>query len=136
MRKIENAKTYTGRDLETVFFRPMLVGEGAESLGINVMYNMPVPTTLHFWKHSGDILQKFTTGGWNGTVPAERMQKTVELARVKAEAAYSAEDYFSLVYSNMAARPDATLEDFSGTELEQAETDLFRDGAIGIIVGT
>ena len=26
MAKIENPKTYTGRDLETIFFRPMLTG--------------------------------------------------------------------------------------------------------------
>ena len=26
MSFIENAKTYTGRDLETIFFRPMLSG--------------------------------------------------------------------------------------------------------------
>ena len=27
MSFIENAKTYTGRDLETIFFRPMLSGQ-------------------------------------------------------------------------------------------------------------
>lgn len=50
MAKIENPKTYTGRDLETIFFRPMLTGPDAAALGIKIMYNMPVPTTLQFWK--------------------------------------------------------------------------------------
>ena len=50
MAKIENPKSYTGRDLETIFFRPMLTGPDATSLGIKIMYNMPVPTTLQFWK--------------------------------------------------------------------------------------
>lgn len=45
MAKIENPKTYTGRDLETIFFRPMLTGPDAAALGIKIMYNMPVPTT-------------------------------------------------------------------------------------------
>ena len=58
MAKIENPKSYTGRDLETIFFRPMLTGPDATSLGIKIMYNMPVPTTLQFWKRAGDILQK------------------------------------------------------------------------------
>ncbi len=126
MSKIEQVKTYTGRDLETIFFRPMLSGPDAESLGIKVMYNMPVPTTLHFWKRSGDILQKFTSGSWQGSAPADRYQKTIDLQRVKAEAGYGAEDYFNLVYEQIANRPDVNMEDLSGTELEAAETELFR----------
>ena len=54
---IENPKTYLGRELENIFFRPMLTGPDALDLGIKVMYNMPVPTTLNFWRRSGDILQ-------------------------------------------------------------------------------
>ena len=48
MAKIENPKNYSGRDLETIFFRPMLSGPDARALGIKVMYNTPVPTTLQF----------------------------------------------------------------------------------------
>jgi len=69
MAKIENPKSYTGRDLETIFFRPMLTGPDATSLGIKIMYNMPVPTTLQFWKRAGDILQKYTASGWNAVRP-------------------------------------------------------------------
>lgn len=47
MGLIENPKTYTGRDLETIFFRPMLTGDNAEQIGIRVLYNMPVPTCLN-----------------------------------------------------------------------------------------
>ena len=50
MSKIETIKSYTGQDLENIFFRPMLTGPSAEEMGIKVMYNMPVPTVLHFWK--------------------------------------------------------------------------------------
>ena len=66
MAKIENPKNYTGRDLETIFFRPMLSGSDAVDLGIKILYNTPVPTTLQFWKRAGDILQKYTASGWNG----------------------------------------------------------------------
>ena len=66
MAKIENPKNYSGRDLETIFFRPMLSGPDARALGIKVMYNTPVPTTLQFWKRAGDILQKYTAAGWKG----------------------------------------------------------------------
>ena len=41
MSFIENAKTYTGRDLETIFFRPMLSGQSALDLGVRILYNRP-----------------------------------------------------------------------------------------------
>ena len=41
MSKIENAKTYLGKELENIFFRPLFADEGARELGIKVMYNMP-----------------------------------------------------------------------------------------------
>ena len=127
MAKIESTKSYEGRDLETIFFRPMLSGPNAVDLGIKVMYNMPVPTTLQFWKHGGDILQKYSTAGWNGGESASKYQKLIQLSKVKAEVGYSAEDYFNMVFEQIAARADVNLDDLSGTELEAAETALFRD---------
>ena len=121
MAKIENPKTYTGRDLETIFFRPMLTGPDAAALGIKIMYNMPVPTTLQFWKRAGDILQKYTTSGWNGGSAASKYQKTIQLSKVKAEVGYSADDYFNMVYELITNRSDVNLDDLSGTELEAAD---------------
>ena len=92
MAKIENPKSYTGRDLETIFFRPMLTGPDARaSLGIKVMYNTPVPTTLQFWKRAGDILQKYTAGGLERRrAPPRSTASRSQLSKVKAEAGYSA----------------------------------------------
>ncbi len=126
MGKIENIKTYNGQVLDNIFFRPMLTGKSAEELGIKVMYNVPTPTTLHFWRRSGEVLHKYTSNGWKGGTPANKFQKTIPLEKVKAEMAYSAEDYFSTVYELITARPDVNLDDLSGTELEEAETSLFR----------
>ena len=89
MAKIENPKNYTGRDLETIFFRPMLSGSDAVDLGIKILYNTPVPTTLQFWKRAGDILQKYTASGWNGGESATKFQKQIQLSKVKAEVGYS-----------------------------------------------
>lgn len=86
MAKIENPKNYSGRDLETIFFRPMLSGPDARALGIKVMYNTPVPTTLQFWKRAGDILQKYTAAGWKGGDAATKYSKQIALSKVKAEA--------------------------------------------------
>ena len=127
MAKIENPKSYTGRDLETIFFRPMLTGPDATSLGIKIMYNMPVPTTLQFWKRAGDILQKYTASGWNGGSAATKHQKSIQLSKVKAEVGYSADDYFNMVYELITNRSDVNLDDLSGTELETAETALFKE---------
>lgn len=127
MAKIENPKNYTGRDLETIFFRPMLSGPGASELGIKIMYNTPVPTTLQFWKRTGDILQSYGSGGWNGGDPATKFQKTINLSKVKAEVGYSAEDYFNMVYELITGSSAVNMDDLSGTELERAETSLFKD---------
>ncbi len=122
---IANPKTYSGEELTTTFFRPMLQGEGAQELGIRVLYNMPVPTTINFFKRSGDALRSYAKG-WNGRNTTERFQKTIELSKVKAEMSYGAADYFSMVYEKIVAGADVNLSDLSGTELEAAETELFR----------
>ena len=125
MGLIENPKTYTGRDLETIFFRPMFTGANAEELGIRVLYNMPVPTTIQLWSPQSTILKEYS-GGWTGGDSANRMQKTIDMSKIKAEASFSAESYFQQVYELIVGRADVNLDDLTGTELEQAETEMFR----------
>ena len=115
-----------GKNLETIFFRPMLSGPSAIDLGVRVLYNMPVPTTVQMWEPKTDILQKFTAAGWSGGAGSKKLQKTIPLNRVKAELGYSAADYFSLVYELITNRPEVNMEDLTGTELEEAETTLFK----------
>ena len=136
MSYIESAKTYTGNDLETIFFRPMLCGQSAVDLGIRVLYNMPVPTTIQLWSGNKNVLQKFTEAGWSGGKPATKQQKTIALNRVKAEMGFSAADYFSLVYELITNRPDVNMGDLTGTELEQAETQLFKESIAEAIRAT
>ncbi len=127
MSYIESTKSYTGSELETVFFKPMLTGGAANELGIKVLYNMPVPTTIHHWSGKNDILQGYSQGGWTASSANTRTQKTVDMKRVKAEMGFSAADYFSLVFENVATKSDIdNLDDLTGTELEAAETELFR----------
>ena len=131
MSKIENAKTYLGKELENIFFRPLFADEGARELGIKVMYNMPAPTRLHFWHRPDDVLHKYTSAGWNGSASAERYTKTIELHRVKAEMSYSADEYFSLVYDSLAQSALTQLDD-----LTDAEFVLFTDQVAGELEGT
>ncbi len=126
MSFLENAKQYTGSDLEQIFFRPMLTGPSAEELGVRILYNLPTPTTVQLWEGQRNILQKYNAAGWNGGDPAIKRQKTIKLHRVKAELGFAAADYFSLVYEKIAARADVNLQDLTGTELEAAETALFK----------
>ncbi len=127
MSYIESTKSYTGSELETVFFKPMLTGGAANDLGIKVLYNMPVPTTIHHWSGKSDILQGYTQAGWSASSANTRTQKTMDMKRVKAEMGFSAADYFSLVFENVATKSDIdNLDDLTGTELEAAETELFR----------
>ena len=56
---IVNPKNYTGNELETIFFRPLLSGPSAENLGIRVLYNMPIPTVVQVWDHTGNVLSPY-----------------------------------------------------------------------------
>ena len=126
MSFLENAKQYTGSDLENIFFRPMLTGESAQDLGVRVLYNMPQPTHVQLWDGQRNILQKFTSAGWAGGKAATKYEKTVNLNRVKAELGFSAANYFSMVYEKVSSLVNTHMDDLSGTELEQAETELFK----------
>lgn len=105
MSFLENAKQYTGSDLENIFFRPILSGPSAGELGVRVLYNMPVPTTIQLWEGQRNVLQKYTAAGWSGGSAATKLQKTIALSRVKAELGFSAADYFSLVYEKSRRAP-------------------------------
>lgn len=126
MSFLESPKQYTGADLENIFFRPMLNGPSAQELGVRILYNMPVPTTIQLWDGQRNVLQKFTAAGWTGGAAAQKYQKTVNLKHVKAEVGFSAADYFSLVYEQIAASSEVNFEDLTGTQLETAETTLFK----------
>lgn len=126
MTYLENSKQYTGSDLENIFFRPMLTGESAQDLGVRVLYNMPQPTHVQLWDGQRNILQKFTSAGWAGGKAATKYEKTVNLNRVKAELGFSAANYFSMVYEKVSSLVNTHMDDLSGTELEQAETALFK----------
>lgn len=122
---IENQKTYSAQEVEKLFFRPSFCGKSAEELGIRVIYNMPLPTTIQVFSHQNNILRDFTSG-WSGGSAVNSVQKDVDMSKVKAESAYSAEEYFSTIYEVLSSTSDIALDDLSGTELEKAETELFR----------
>ena len=125
---IVNPKNYTGQQLDTIFFRPLLTGASAESLGIRILYNMPMPTVVQMLDHKGNVLTPFDEhSSWSGDKKTIHYQKTIPMSRVKAENAFSASDYFSTIFELITNRPDINMEDLSGTELEAAETELFRN---------
>ena len=124
---IENPKNYSGRELDTIFFRPLLTGPSAESLGIRILYNMPMPTTVQIWDRKDNVLTPYDqASGWSGGVKTSHYQKTIPMSRVKAENAFSASEYFSTVFELITTRSDINMEDLSGTDLEAAETEIFR----------
>ena len=125
MGLIESSKVYSGRELETIFFRPTFTGQSAQDLGIRVLYNMPMPTTIHLWSPASNVLKPYQTG-WQGGESAVKEQKTIDMKKVKAETAFSASDYFSMVFELITNRADVNMEDLTGTELEAAETELFK----------
>lgn len=125
MGLIESSKVYSGRELENIFFRPTFTGPSAQDLGIRVLYNMPMPTTIHLWSPATNVLKPFQPG-WQGGDASVKEQKTIEMKKVKAETAFSASDYFSMVFELITNRADVNMQDLTGTELEAAETELFK----------
>lgn len=125
MALIENSKLYSGNDLETIFFRPLMSDNTIQSQGIRVLYNMPVPTTIHMWGAAEGVLKPYQSG-WQGESAPIRTAKTLDMSRVKAESSFDAADYYSQVYQHIVARPDVNLQDLTGTDLEQAETAIFK----------
>ena len=123
---IENAKNYTGNELDQIFIRPTFTGEDAKELGIRVMYNIPQNTTMNFFAKQSNILKEFATG-WQGGEASKKYQKTIEMKKVKAEVGYQAEDYFATVFEKITNRSDVSLQDLTGTDLAKAEEELFRN---------
>ena len=132
---IENSKTYNVNDVENLFFRPTFCGNAAEDLGIRVIYNMPLPTKVPVFTHNNDILKPFSSG-WQGGASSTMVQKEIPMQKVKAESSYSAEDYFSTIYELVTNSADVSLGDLTGTELEKAETELFRRSIADSIYGS
>lgn len=126
MSYLENSKQYTGSELEHIFFRPMLKGPSAVDLGVRVLYNMPVPTTVQLWNGQNNILHKYDSTGWDGGAHAEKTQKIIDMKRVKAELGFAAADYFAMVYEKITSSPEVNMDDLTGTQLEEAETALFK----------
>lgn len=122
---IENQKTYKGSDAENIFFRPTFCGNSAEQLGIRVLYNMPIPTTIQIWDHLDPVLRPFESK-WGGYCKNTKSQKTITMHKIKAENSFSADDYLSMVLEKITADASVNLGDLTGTELEKAETELFR----------
>ena len=87
---------------------------------------MPTPTTLSFWGSAKDVLKNYAKG-WQGDETSLKTQKQLELKKVKAEMSYSASDYFSMIYEKIACSADINMTDLSGTELEAAETEVFKN---------
>ena len=122
---IENSKTYNVNEVENLFFRPSFCGKSAEELGIRVLYNMPIPTKIPTFGHRNNILKNFSSG-WQGDISADLRETEINMSKLKAESSYSAESYFSTIYEMLINSGEVNLGDLTGTDLEKAETELFR----------
>lgn len=132
---IENSKTYNVNEVEELFFRPSFCGKSAEEFGIRVLYNMPIPTKIPSFGHHNNILKTFTSG-WQGSNVNDYRETEIEMVKLKAENTYSAESYFSTIYEMLVNSGSASIGDLTGTDLEKAETELFRRAIAEGIYGT
>ena len=122
---IENSKTYNVNEVENLFFRPSFCGKSAEELGVRVLYNMPIPTKIPTFGHRHNLLRSFSSG-WQGDIANDFRETEINMMKLKAENTYSAESYFSTIYEMLISSGEVNLGDLTGTDLEKAETELFR----------
>ena len=122
---IQNSKTYNVNEVENLFFRPSFCGKSAEEFGIRVLYNMPTPTKIPLFNHRNNIIKHFSSG-WQGGTANDYRETEIELVKLKAENTYSAESYYSTIYEMLINSGEVSLGDLTGTDLEKAETELFR----------
>ena len=86
---IENPKVYSNTEVDSIFFRPSFCGKSAEDMGIHVIYNMPMPTTVQVFANKRRVLEPFESG-WSGSATNKPMQVTIAMNRVKASGFTSA----------------------------------------------
>ena len=122
---IENQKNYCFQEAEQVFFRPTFCGKSIEEMGVRVIYNLPVPTIAYLFSQQNGVLKAFSSG-WQGGEACVKEQVEISMNKVKAESAYSAEEYFNTVFELVTSSADVNIGDLTGTDLEKAETELFR----------
>ena len=132
---IENSKTYNVNEVENLFFRPSFCGKSADEFGIRVLYNMPMPTKIPSFGHHYNILSTFTSG-WQGSTANDYRETEIKMVKLKAENSYSAESYFSTIYEMLTNSGSVNLGDLTGTDLEKAETELFRRAIAEGVYGT
>ena len=81
---------------------------------------------MQLWDHMPEVLQPFSSG-WNGTSSiSNKGQVKIPMTKVKAEASFAADDYYSTVFELIINSDKVNSGDLTGTELEKAETELFR----------
>ena len=122
---IENSKIYDVTDVENIFFRPTFCGKSAEEFGVRVIYNMPMPTKCPVFRHNDKLLKGFSSG-WQGGTSATMEEIEITMEKLKAESAYSADSYFSTIYELLLNSSEVNMGDLNGSDLEKAETELFR----------
>lgn len=123
---IVNPKTYTGQESEEIFIRPSFVGENAQALGIRVLHNLPVNTTLNFYQRATGTLKPWAKGFEGGEL-AKKYQKTIAMAKAKVEMGMSPEDYFNTIQEKVVNSANVNLGDLSATQLASIEDNLFRE---------
>lgn len=123
---ITNPKTYTGQEMENIFFLSSYTGDNAKALGLKCIFNLPVNTTMNLFERNDNILQDFADG-WQGGDASTKKQKTIEFKTVKAEMGIKATTYKNTIFMRMANTAGVNMQDLQGTDVEQAEVSLFRE---------
>lgn len=123
---IENPKTYTGQEMENIFFLSSYTGENAKALGLKCIFNLPVNTTMNFFDRDDNILQDFADG-WQGGDPSTKKQKTIEFKTVKAEMGIKATTYKNTIFMRLVNSADVNMQNLQATDVEKAEVSLFRE---------
>lgn len=122
---VMQAGTYnwTGKDVETIFFRPRYTGMKPEELGFRVVFTAQSKIRLHFFGAVGKVLLAYASGFQGGSASAKHVREFI-VQEFKAEIAYDKHDYDGMMHE-MLFRDGISQNDIDGTAVMNAEKKVF-----------
>ena len=136
MSFLESAKTVHRFPTSKPSFPSDPEGDSARELGVRVLYNMPVPTTIQLWDGQRNVLRNTPPPDGRAVTRRPSCKKTISLGRVKADWDFRPPTISRWSMKRSPHAPTSTWTDLTGTELEQAETALFKQAVAESIRAT
>lgn len=123
---ITTSATWTGKQTTDIFLKPMFIDDiPFQAMGIRVIPNVQSALKLNYFSE-GNKFTKAYSRGFSGSTGETFTQRTLTVARMKAEMAQAGEEFYQTVLEQALNKGYAS-NDLTGTVLEGIVLQLFRN---------